>query len=176
VRRAHVEAQLLDHARQARCLAAGQLEHQPGQRRGVDHGVLEGLPEAPADQVGVEGVMAVLDQDRAPGEAQEGGAGIAEAGRADQHRAVDLVALLRVAIDRRPGLHQRVEERQRPRELESLGADLDHQEGRVAGRLDVEGHVLGLLDRGVGGDGRALRQQLGEERERTRARLEPDIQ
>jgi len=114
--------------------------------------VLEGLLQAPADQVGVEGVMAVLDQDRAPGEAQEGGAGVAEAGGADQHRTVDLMAGLGIAVDGRPGLDQGVEEGQRPGQPEALGADLDDQEGRVAGGLDVESHVLGLVHSGVGGD------------------------
>ena len=176
MRGAHVQAQLLDHAGQAWRLAARQLEHQAGQRRGVDDGVLEGLLQAPADQVGVKGVVAVLDQDGAPSEAQESGARSAESGRADQHRAVDLVALLRVAVDRRPGLDQGVEEGERPREFEALGADLDHQEGRVAGGLHVEGDVVGFCEPGVGGDRRALRQQLGEERERARARLEADVQ
>jgi len=176
VGRAHVEAQLLDHAGQARGLAAGQLEHQASQRRGVDDRVLEGLLESPAHQVGVEGIVAVLHQDGAPGEAQEGGAGVAEAGCAHQHGPVDLVALLRVAVDRGPGLDQGVEEGQRSRELEALGADLDHQEGCVAGGLDVEGDVVGPLERGVGGDRRAFREQLGKGRERPRAGLEADVQ
>jgi hypothetical protein len=160
---ADVQLQRLHHPGQARGLATRQVEDQPGQRRGVDDRVLERPLEAAADQVGVEGVVAVLDQDRAPRKAQEGGPGIPEAGRADQHRAVDLVALLRVAVDGGAGLDQGVEEGERAREPEAFGADLDHQEGGVAGRLHVQGHVFRLVERGVRGDRRALRQQLREQ-------------
>jgi hypothetical protein len=173
---ADVQLQRLHHPGQARGLAAGQVEDQPGQRRGVDDRVLERLLQPAADQVGVEGVVAVLDQDRAPREAQEGGPGIPEAGRADQHRAIDLVPLLRVSVDGGARLDQGVEEGERAREPEALGADLDHQEGRVAGRLHVQRHVLGLVERGVGGDRRALRQQLREERFGAGAGLKPHVQ
>jgi hypothetical protein len=173
---AGVQAQLLDHPSQARGLAAGQLEHQASQCRGVDDGVLEGPLETAADQVGVESVMAVLDQDRASGEAQECGAGIAEAGRADQHCAVDLVPLLRVAVDGGAGLDQGVEEGERAREPEAFGADLDHQEGGAAGRLHVQGHVFRLVERGVRGDRRALRQQLREQGLGPGAGFKPHLQ
>jgi hypothetical protein len=146
VGRSSLDLELLDHPRQARRLTSGQLEHQPGERRGVDHRVLERRGQAAAHEIRVERVVAVLDEHRSPREAQEGGTGLAESRRADQHRAVDLVPLLRVPVDRGPRLDQRVEKRQRPVEAEALGADLDHEEGPVAGGLDVEGHVLGVLE------------------------------
>ena len=176
VRRAHVEAQLLHHAGQARSLAAGQLEHQARQRRGVDDRVLEGLPEAPAHQVGVEGVVAVLDQHRTSCKAQEGRAGVAEARCPHQHRAIDLVPLLGVAVDRRAGFDQGVEEGQRGVQPEALGADLDDQERPVAGGLHIERDILGLAEWSLGRDREALREQLRKERDLTEARLEPDPQ
>jgi len=176
VRRAHLQLQQLHHPGQPGRLAAGQVEHQLGQRRGVDDGVLQRLLEAAPDEVGVEGVVAVLDQHRPAREAEEGRAGFAEAGRARQHGAVDLVALLRVAVDRGAGLHQRVEEGQRAREPEALGADLDDQEGPVAGGLHVERDVLGFLERGPGGDRRAFGQELGIQGALAEPRLEPHLQ
>ncbi|HEX6548050.1 MAG TPA: hypothetical protein VF134_04840 [Candidatus Dormibacteraeota bacterium] len=172
--RADVDAQLLHDSGQARCLASGELEEQPGQRRGIDDRVLERIPETAPDQVGVERVMAVLDQNRALGEAEEGGAGIAEGGSPHQHGAVDLVPLLRVAVDRRAALDQRVVERERAFEPETLGADLDHQEGSVAGGLDVEGHVLGLIEQGVRGHRVGIDGQLLEPDQRSCSRLEDD--
>ena len=162
MRRRGLDLQLLDHAGQAGGLSAGQLEHQARQRRGVDHRVLERGGQAATDQVGVEGVVAVLDQHRGLGEAQEGRACLAEARGADQHRAVDLVPLLRVPVDRRPRLHERVEERKGPVEAEALGADLDHEEGPVARGLDVEGDVLGVLEPGFRRDRRRLPGELLE--------------
>jgi hypothetical protein len=67
-----VQLQFLHHADQPRRLPGGQVQDQAGQGRGVDDQVLERIAQAPAQQIGVEGVVAVLDQDRPPGEAQEG--------------------------------------------------------------------------------------------------------
>jgi hypothetical protein len=176
VRRAHIQLQRLHDPGQARGLAPGQVEHQPGQRRGVDDRVLERLLQAPPHQVGVEGVVAVLDQHRAPRKAQESRAGVAEAGRAHQHRAVDLVPLLGVSVDGGAGFDQGVEEGQGGVQPEALGADLDDQERPVAGGLHVERDVLGLAEWGIGRDRDALREQLRKERGLTEARFEPDPQ
>ncbi|HEX6349271.1 MAG TPA: hypothetical protein VF160_07760 [Candidatus Dormibacteraeota bacterium] len=173
---ADVQLQGLHDPSQPRGLAAGEVEHEAGQRRGVDDRVLEWLLEPAADQVGVEGVVAVLDQHRAPREAQERGAGVTEPGGADQHRAVDLVPLLRVAVDGRARLDQGVEEGERAVQPEALGPDLDDQEGPVAGGLHVEGDKLGFLERRIRCDRGALGQQLREEGAFAGARLEPDPQ
>jgi hypothetical protein len=140
-----IELQDLDQAGQAGSLAGGQLQDQTGQGGGVDDRVLEGCAQPASHQPGIEGVVAVLDQDGAPGEAQEGPPGVAELGRADQHLAVDQVAAAGVGVDRRPAVDQGVEEGQGAGEPESLGPDLQDQEGAVAGGLHVQGHELGLL-------------------------------
>jgi hypothetical protein len=174
VGRAGLDLQLLDHARQSRRLTGRQVEDQPRQGRGVDNRVLERRREAAAHQVGVEGVVAVLDEDGAAGEAEEGSPSLPEAGSADQHRAVDLVPGLRVAIDRRARFDQRVEQRQRLVEPEALRANLDHQERGVAGGLDVEGDVLSLFQPGLGRDRGELPGQLLEDHLEPLAGLEPD--
>ena len=176
VRRAHVQLQRLHDPGQAGGLAAGQVEHQPGQSRGVHDRMFERLLQAAPHQVGVEGVVAVLDQHRTSCKAQEGRAGVAEARCPHQHRAIDLVPLLGVAVDRRAGFDQGVEEGQRGVQPEALGADLDDQERPVAGGLHVERDILGLAERSFGRDRHALREQLRKERDLTEARLEPDPQ
>ena len=170
------DLQRLHQPGQAGRLAAGQLEHQAAQRRRVDHGVVEGTGESPAEDPGVEGVMAVLDQYRPPGEVEEGPPGVAELRRVDEHLPLDQVPPLGVGIDRRPGVDQGVEEAQGAAQPESLGTDLEHQEGPVAGGLDVDRHELGLLQQRVGADrsvvvapvGRLPGNELGRP-----ARLEP---
>jgi hypothetical protein len=147
VRGRDVDAELGHESREARRLALRQVEDHPGQCRRVDDRVLERAFEPAADEPRVERVVAVLDQDRALGETQESAPGVFELGRADQHRAVDVVALARVGVDGRPAVDQRVEEGKRAVEAESLGADLEDEERRVAGRLDVEGDELGLVER-----------------------------
>jgi hypothetical protein len=109
VGRRHVEAQLLHQAGQAWGLALGQLQHQPGQRGGVDDRVLERAFEPSTNEPGVECVMAVLDKDGPLREPQERTPRVAELGRSDQHRTVDVVALLRVGVDRRAAVDERVE-------------------------------------------------------------------
>jgi len=140
-----VKLQLLHEAGQARSLALGEIEHQPRQRRCVDDRVLERALQPPPYQPGVEGIVAVLDEDGALSEAQERPAGVPELRCANQHRAVDLVALLGVRIDGRPAVDKGVEERQRTGQLESLGAKLEHQEWGVARRLNVDGDELGIV-------------------------------
>jgi hypothetical protein len=147
VRREHVEAELLHEAGQAGGLAFRQVQHEPGQRRRVDDRVLERALEAAADEPAVESVVAVLDEDGALCEPQESPARVAELGSAYQHRSVDVVPLFRVRVDRRAAVDQCVEERQRTRQLESLGPQLEHQEWGVAGRLDVDGDELCFVQR-----------------------------
>ena len=85
VRRRYVEGELLNKPGQARGLALGKLQHQPGQGGGVDDRVLERAFQALAHQPGVEGVVAVLDENRALGEPQERPAGVSELRRSDEH-------------------------------------------------------------------------------------------
>ncbi|HXC77460.1 MAG TPA: hypothetical protein VNU19_10445 [Candidatus Acidoferrum sp.] len=69
--------------------------------------------QAATHQPAVEGIVAVLDQDSALGEPKERPAGITKLRRADQHRPVDVVALLGVGVDRRAAVDERVEKGQR---------------------------------------------------------------
>jgi hypothetical protein len=64
-----VKLQLLHEAGQARSLAFGEIEHQPRQRRCVDDRVLERALQTPPHQPGVEGIVAVLDENGALSEA-----------------------------------------------------------------------------------------------------------
>jgi len=105
-----IERKLLDQPGKAWGLALWKLQHEARQRRRVDDRVLERAFKASADQPRVERVVAVLDEHRAVGETQEGAAGIAKLRCADQHRAVDVVPPVRVRVDRRLAVHQRVEE------------------------------------------------------------------
>jgi hypothetical protein len=107
--------------------------------------MLERDLEAAPHQPGVEGVVAVLDQHCTSREAKECPAHVPELGCADQHRAIDLVAPARIWVDGSAAVDQRVEERERAVEPEPLGPDLENEEGRIAGRLDVQGHELGVI-------------------------------
>jgi hypothetical protein len=147
VGRLDVEAQLLDQEGQPWGLTLGQLEDQPGERGGVDDRVLQRALQSAADQPGVEGVVAVLDEHRAVREPEEGAASVAELRRPDEHRAVDVMPLAGIRVDGRPAIDQRVEEGQRAREAKTLGADLEDQERRVARRLHVEGDELRVAQR-----------------------------
>jgi hypothetical protein len=102
--------------------------------------------QSTADEPGVEGVMAVLDQDRAVSEAQEGPTRVSKLRRPYEHGAVDVVAPVGVRVDRRLAVDKGVEERQRSVKPEALGADLEHEEWRVARRLHVEGDELSLIE------------------------------
>src|SRR5260221_9959706 len=138
MRRRDVEGELLDQPRQSRRLSLGKLQHEPGQRRRVDDRVLEWALQAPADEPRVESVVAVLDQHGTVSKTQEGTARVAKLRRADEHRAVDMVATVGIRIDRRLAVDQRVEERQRAVEAEPLGAHLEDEKRRVSRGLDVE--------------------------------------
>ena len=161
--RSHVHSQLLDDPGQTGRLAGWQLKDQPGQGGGVHDRILQWRSEPATDEVGVEGVMAVLDQHRPARKAQEGSPGIAELGRPRQHRSVDEVALFGVGIDRRTAVDQGVEEGQRPTHPKALGADLQDQERGVAGGLDIERHEVGGLEEGVRTNALGIDDQLLEE-------------
>jgi hypothetical protein len=111
--RSDVEAELLHQPRQSGSLSFGQLQHEPCQSRRVDDRVLQRALQPAADQPGVEGIVAVLDQDGALGKTKERAAGVTKFGRSNQHRPVDVVPLLRVGIDWRAAIDERVEKRQR---------------------------------------------------------------
>jgi hypothetical protein len=59
------------------------------------------------------------------------------------------MALARVRVNRRPAVDQGVEEREGAVEAEALGPHLQHQERRVARRLDVQRDELGLVEQGL---------------------------
>jgi hypothetical protein len=145
MRRRDVERELLDQPRQPRRLSLGKLEHQPRQGRRVDDRVLERALQAPADEPRVECVVAVLDEHGAVSESQEGTPRVAKLRRPDEHRAVDVVAPVRVRVDRRLAVHERVEERQRAVEAKPLGADLEDEKRRVPGGLDVQRYELRFI-------------------------------
>jgi hypothetical protein len=108
--------------------------------------MLERALQAAADEPGVECIVAVLDEHGALGEAQESPARVLELGRADQHRAVDVVSPPGIGVDRRAAVDQRVEERKRAVEGEALSANLEDEERRVAGRLHVERDELRVVE------------------------------
>ena len=154
-----VHLQGFDEPGEPRGLPLRQVEDESRQGGGVDDGVLERALQPPTDEPGVEGVVAVLDEDRSLGETQKCAPRVLELGRPDEHRPVDVVALARVGVDRRAAVDERVEEGKRGLETKALGADLEDEEGGVAGRLDVEGDELRLVERclrtdlrGVDGD------------------------
>src|SRR4029077_18536351 len=111
--------------------------------------MLERDRQAAPHEPGVEGVMAVLDKHRAARKAKECLAHVSELRGADQHGTIDLVAPASIWVDRSSAVHQRVEERKRAVEPESLGPDLEYQEGRCAGGVDVKGHEMRLDERRV---------------------------
>ncbi len=159
--RRHVEAELVHEPRQPGRLALRQVEDEARQGRGVDDRMLERALQAASDKPGVERVVAVLYQHRALSETQEAPSCVLELGRADEHRAVDVVASAGVWVDRRAAIDERVEERQRAVEPEALSADLQDEERRVAGCLHVERDELGVIERSLGADlGRVDRDLL----------------
>jgi hypothetical protein len=66
--------------------------------------------EPPANQPGVESIVAVLDQDGTMGETKERSPRVPELRRPNQHRPVDMVAFLGVRIDRRATVDEGVKE------------------------------------------------------------------
>jgi hypothetical protein len=137
--------------------------------------VLERTFQASTHEPRVERVVAVLDQHRPLGKAQEGTARVTKLRGADEHRPVDVMAPVRVRVDRSLAVHQRVEEGQGPVEPEAFGPDLQDQERRVAGGLDIQRDELGLVQPGFGLDVRRVdRYLLPGHRLYCSARLEID--
>ena len=87
---------------------------------------------------------------------EEGAARVTEFGRPRQHGALDQVAATRIGVDGRAAVHERVEEGESGVEAETLGPDLEDQEGPVAGGLDVHGDKLRFHERHVGTDSRRV--------------------
>src|SRR3984893_4156074 len=110
--------------------------------------------EPTTNQPAVECVVAVLDEHGAMSKAQERPACVAEFGRPDQHRTVDVMALARIRGDWRAAVDERVKEGKRACQLETLGAQPEHEKRGVASGLNVDGDELGI------GQGR-LRAELG---------------
>jgi hypothetical protein len=160
VRGRDVEAELLDQARETRCLALRQIEDQARQRGRVDDRVLERTLQTATDEPRVERVVAMLDQHGCVGESQEGTSGVFELRSADEHRAVDVVAFARVGIDRSAAVDERVEERKRPLQREPFRSDLEDEERRVARRLHVERDELGVVESRLGADLRSVDRDL----------------
>jgi hypothetical protein len=145
VRGCDVERELLDQPGEAWGLALRKIQDEAREGRCVDDRVFERAFQASTDEPRVERVVAVFDQHRPVREAQEGAAGIAKLRCADQHRPVDVVPPVRVRVDRRLAVDQRVEEGEWAVQLEALCADLEDQEWRVARALYVEGDELRVL-------------------------------
>ena len=146
MRRGYVQTKLLHQRREPWRLALGQLEDEPRQRRGVDDRMLEWAFQPPPHKPCVERVVTVLDEHGALRKAQESPAGVLEFRRADEHGSIDVVAPPRVRVDRCAAVDERIEERERTAELETLGADLEDEERRVARGLDIEGDELGVIE------------------------------
>jgi hypothetical protein len=159
--RLDLDLQRLHQAGQARGLSGRKLEDEPAEYGGVDDRVLKRPRQAPAEDPGVEGVVAVLDQDGSPGEVEEGAAGVGELGRVNEHLPLDQVPALGVGVDRGASVDQGVEEPERTAEPKPLGTDLEDQERAVAGGLDVDRDELSLLEGGVGVDGREIVLAIG---------------
>jgi len=147
--RRDVEVQQLDQRGEPRRLPFGKLKHQPRQSGCVDDRVLERALESAPDEPGVKRIVAVLDQHRALRETQECPTRILELRGADQHRALDVMTAACIRVDGCAAVDEGVEEGQWAVELESLGADLQHEKRGVAGGFDVQGHVLSFLERGL---------------------------
>jgi hypothetical protein len=128
VRRKDVDAELCHQPLQARDLSLRDLHHQPRQRGGVDDRMLERALQAATDEPRVERVVAVLDKHRTMSETQERAPRVLEVRRADEHRAIDVMAPPRVRVDGRTAVDERVEERERLVEGEALGAELEDKE------------------------------------------------
>jgi hypothetical protein len=152
MRRSDVKGEFLNEPREARGLAFGKLQDEPRQGGGIDDRVLERALQSTTDQPRIEGVMTVLDQHGAMSETQEGAAGVAKLGCADEHRTVDVMAPVRVWVDRRLAVDERVKEGERAVEAEALRADLQDEERCVSGGLDVEGDELRLFEPGLGSE------------------------
>jgi hypothetical protein len=175
VRRRDVERELFHKASQPWGLSLREVQHKPGQRSGVDDRVLERALESSAHQPGVEGIVAVLDENSALSKSEESPASVAKLRRADQHRTVDVMSLLGIRVDRCTAVDERIEEGERPCQLESFRAQLQDEERRIAGCLDVDGDELRIVQLRLRPDlGRVDGDLLPGHRLRGAARLEKD--
>jgi len=160
VRGGDVQRQLLHERSEPGSLAFGQVQDEPRQPRGVDDRMLERAFQTATDEPGVERIVTVLDEHRALRETEECPAGVPELGRPDQHRAVDVVTPFRIGVDGCAAVDQRVEERERAVQFESLGADFEDEERRVARRLHVQGDELRVIKLRAGADLRGVDRDL----------------
>ncbi len=112
MRRRDVERELFHKACQPWRLSLREVQDKPGQRSGVDDRVLERALESSAHQPGVEGIVAVLDENCALSESEEGPASVAKLRRTDQHRTVDVMSFLGIGIDRCTAVDEGIEERE----------------------------------------------------------------
>jgi hypothetical protein len=145
VGRLDVQSELGHEPAESWDLTLWHVHHQAGKCGGVDDRMLERTFEAAAHQPGVESVVAVLHQDRPLRKAKKGAPSVLEDWRSDEHRPIDVVTLARVGVDGSTTVDQRVEERESAVEAKTLRAQLQHQERRIAGGLDVEGDELGFV-------------------------------
>jgi hypothetical protein len=137
--------------------------------------MLERALEPSAHEPGVKSVVAVLDENSALGEPEEGPSRISKLRRADQHRTIDVMSLLGVRVDWRAAVDKRVEEGKRARQLESFSAKLQDQEGRIACRFDIDGDELRVVKARLRADlGRIDGDLLPGHELRCAARLEKD--
>ena len=188
MRRRDVQAELLNQRRQTGCLSFRELEDQAGQGRGVDDRVLQRAFEPASDEPCIKGVVTVLNQHGALRETQESPACVSKLWRADEHRAVDVVATAGIRVDRGAAVDQGVEKGERAIQPEAFGADLEYQEWGIPRGLDVEGDKLRILElrlraklrridrdllprHGPGGATRLDEERLGAHLARARARL-----
>jgi len=160
MRGSDVQAEVRDEPAQPRDLAFGNFHDQSRKRGGVDDRMLERTFQPAPDEPRVEGVVAVLHQHRSVSESKECAARVLEDRRADEHRAIDLMTLPRVRIDRRAAIDQSVEERQSAFEGEALCSKLEDKKGRVACGLDVERHELSFVEGGERSDLRGVDRNL----------------
>ena len=144
-----IETKLLHQPGEPRCLSFGQVQNEPREGRRVDDRMGQRAFQPPTHQPCVEGIVAVLDQDGTVRETKEGPARVTKLRRADQHRPVYVMSFFGVRVNGCAAIDERVEKRKWARQLESLGAELEHQKGCVTGRLDIDGDELRLVQPGL---------------------------
>ncbi|HEV2952963.1 MAG TPA: hypothetical protein VG015_02600 [Candidatus Dormibacteraeota bacterium] len=91
--------------------------------------------------------MAVFDQHRPLGEAEERLAGHPKLGCTDEHSTINEMAPPGVGVDRRATIDEGVELAQGAFQRKPLRSDLHDQEGAVSCGLDIQGHKFGFVER-----------------------------
>ena len=155
-----VQGEFLDQPCKSGRLAFGKVQHKARKGRRIDDRMRERAFQASTDEPRIESVVAVLDQHRALSESQERPARVAKLRRADEHRAVDVMALVRVRVDRRLTVHKRVEKGQRAVEPEALRPHFQDQERCVSRGLDVQGYELRIIEGGLWAEIRCVDSDL----------------